>query len=526
MKRLLGYCLALLPWAAGTVLGHNDARAASSSTAILLSTIPTCAVSCTTKSFFDAGCSLDNVAPCVCTDVPLLKTMSACVQTSCKWEDQLVMSKLTQDLCRAFPHESRKSEIKRVATVFASIIFPIVGLRLLSRYVATNRLEFDDWITIATSLVVGATLGCVISTANLGFGNHFWDIDPSNAEGIAKLYYSIQMLYVVIIIMVKTAIVAFFARIFPRRKFQIAVYIVLAVLLCHGLLFVLLIMFECAPVAAIWDRTLERKCIDLNAVTLASAILSIIEDFVILAMPIPELRRLELTRKKKSAVILLFSLGSFTCITSMVRIRYLSIFVDPFDMTWERVDLVNWSVAEISSALLCGSLPALRPLFMKIPALLAMMRGERPHTDIREPLDTYRKDDHHEAQFQDKSHGLIGMSQLYLPNARVPDNWTKEDELYAMRRDVERQIVERQVGHHSDRVAPLTEPLRSHPIWMRRGSESTTTTATYSATRSPTIMSTSTYSNPKSPTALLRMNGYEPKNIRNGVNKNFTMSWL
>ncbi|EFQ31000.1 uncharacterized protein GLRG_06144 [Colletotrichum graminicola M1.001] len=426
--------------------------------------------------------------------------MSACVQTSCKWEDQLVMSKLTQDLCRAFPHESRKSEIKRVATVFASIIFPIVGLRLLSRYVATNRLEFDDWITIATSLVVGATLGCVISTANLGFGNHFWDIDPSNAEGIAKLYYSIQMLYVVIIIMVKTAIVAFFARIFPRRKFQIAVYIVLAVLLCHGLLFVLLIMFECAPVAAIWDRTLERKCIDLNAVTLASAILSIIEDFVILAMPIPELRRLELTRKKKSAYM--------------------------HHLNGERVDLVNWSVAEISSALLCGSLPALRPLFMKIPALLAMMRGERPHTDIREPLDTYRKDDHHEAQFQDKSHGLIGMSQLYLPNARVPDNWTKEDELYAMRRDVERQIVERQVGHHSDRVAPLTEPLRSHPIWMRRGSESTTTTATYSATRSPTIMSTSTYSNPKSPTALLRMNGYEPKNIRNGVNKNFTMSWL
>ncbi|KAK1594250.1 uncharacterized protein LY79DRAFT_589400 [Colletotrichum navitas] len=425
--------------------------------------------------------------------------MSACVQTSCIWKDQLVMSNLTQTLCRAFPHESRKSEIKLVATVFASITFPIVGLRLLSRWVATSRLEFDDWITIATSLVVGATLGCVISTANLGFGNHFWDINPSHAEGIAKLYYVIQMLYVVILIMVKTAIVAFFARIFPRRKFQIAVYVVLAVLVCHGLMFVLLIMFECAPVAAIWDRTLDRKCININAVTLASAILSIIEDFVILVMPIPELRRLKLTRKKKTAYM--------------------------HHLNGERVNLVNWSVAEISSALLCGSLPALRPLFMKIPAFLAMMRGKRPDTDVKEPLDTYRNNINHQIRFQNKSHGLISMTQLYLPNARVPDEWMKEDEIYAMRRDVEREIVERQVGHYSDRVAPPAEPLRSHPAWTRRGSQSTTTTATYSDARSPTIMSTSTYSNPKSPTSLLRMNGYEPRNMRNGVNRNFTKSW-
>ncbi|KAK2041521.1 integral membrane protein [Colletotrichum somersetense] len=427
--------------------------------------------------------------------------MSACVQTSCRWEDQLTMSKLTQDLCRAFPHESRKSEIKQVATVFASVTFPIVGLRLLSRWVATSRLEFDDWITIATSLVVGATLGCVIETADLGFGNHFWDIDPSHAEGIAKLYYSIQMLYVVIIILVKAAIVAFFARIFPRRKFQIAVYIVLAVLITHGLLFVLLIMFECTPVAAIWDRTLERKCIDINAVTLASAILSIIEDFVILAMPISELKRLQLTRKKKTAYM--------------------------YHLNGERVDLVNWSVAEISCALLCGSLPALRPLFMKIPELFAIVRGKGRDSDIKEPLETYRKDNNQIFIQNDKSHGLISMTQLYLPNARVPDEWIKEDELYAMRRDVERQIVERQVGHYSNRVSPVTEPLRSHPTWKRRDSESTTTTGTYSNPRSPTAMSSSTYSSPKSPTPLLRVKEYESssRSVRNYVNTNFPRTW-
>ncbi|KAK1995773.1 integral membrane protein [Colletotrichum falcatum] len=428
--------------------------------------------------------------------------MSACVQTSCKYEDQLVMSKLTQELCRSFPQESRKSEIKLVATVFASITFPIVGLRLLSRWIATNRLEFDDWITIVTSLIVGATLGCVISTANLGFGNHFWDIDPNNAEPIAKLYYSIQMLYIVILILVKSAIVAFFARIFPARRFRIAVYVVFAVLVCHGLLFVLLTMFECTPVAAVWDRRLDRKCIDINAVTLASAIVSIIEDFVILAMPIPELRKLQLTRKKKTAYL--------------------------HHLNGERVDLVNWSVAEISSALLCGSLPALRPLFKKIPDLIAMAQGRRLDTEIKEPLETYRKGSNQVCFQNDRSHGLISMTQLYLPNARVPDAWMDEDTLYAMKRDAERKIVERKVGHYSDRVtSPLMEPLRSHPPWKRRDSESTTTTATYSNPRSSTPMSASTFASPKSPTRLLRVREDEPSSgkTRNDVKGSFARTW-
>ncbi|OHX00889.1 integral membrane protein [Colletotrichum incanum] len=118
------------------------------------------------------------------------------------------------------------------------------------------------------------------------------------------------MLYVAIIILAKLAIVAFFARIFSDRKFQIACQIVCTVLACHGLIFIFLIMFECSPVASIWDRTLDRKCIDLNAATLASAILSIVEDFAILAMPIQQLKKLQLTRKKKMAVGLMFSLGS------------------------------------------------------------------------------------------------------------------------------------------------------------------------------------------------------------------------
>ncbi|KAJ0363917.1 hypothetical protein COL26b_012734 [Colletotrichum chrysophilum] len=176
-------------------------------------------------------------------------------------------------------------------------------------------------------------MGCVIASAKLGFGLHYWNVNPANAQRIIQLYYAVQMLYIIVLILAKVSIVALFARVFPSRKFQLVNRLVFVFLVGHGLVFTFVIMFECTPIAGIWDRTLIRKCVDLNAVALASAILSIVEDIVILAMPIQQLSQLQLGSKKKLAVIFMFSLGSFACITSIVRLRWLVLFADSYDTT-------------------------------------------------------------------------------------------------------------------------------------------------------------------------------------------------
>lgn len=56
---------------------------------VVIVTDPDQQVSCVTRSFLASGCSLDALAPCVCTNVSLLKELSGCVQSSCKWQDQL-----------------------------------------------------------------------------------------------------------------------------------------------------------------------------------------------------------------------------------------------------------------------------------------------------------------------------------------------------------------------------------------------------------------------------------------------------
>ncbi|KAK2036520.1 hypothetical protein LZ31DRAFT_615374 [Colletotrichum somersetense] len=376
MNSFLRWSLGLLPLLAGAVLAQNSVDVTTSPIA-LLSQIPQCSVSCVTSTFLDSGCSLDAVAPCICTNVTLLQQMSQCIQSSCTFQDQLKLSSSTGGFCRPYPHASRSWELKLVVAVLSVLTFPIVGLRLITRWMVAGRLELDDWITLV------ATVGQL--PANLGFGLHFWNIDVANAQHLMQLSYATQMLYVIVLIMVKLSIVALFGRLFPDHRFQMLNKSVMAFLICHGLVFFLVIMFQCTPIAGVWNPTIAQKCVDIQNVALASAILSIIEDFFILGMPIQQLRNLQLGKKKKLAVCFMLSLGSFACITSIVRLQALVILAKSYDITWDNVDAVKWSITEISCALMCGSLPALRPVFKKIPGLFSTLRGSRTTVEIKEP---------------------------------------------------------------------------------------------------------------------------------------------
>ncbi|KAK1975009.1 hypothetical protein LZ30DRAFT_606732 [Colletotrichum cereale] len=332
----------------------------------LVSLIPQCSIPCLTNLFLNSGCALDAIAPCFCTNITLLHDVSECVQTSCGYQDQLKLSSVTGGLCDPYPHPSRIPEIKMVVALLAVVTFPIVGLRLISRWIVASRLALDDWMTLVTAVAT-----------NLGFGLHYWNINPTNAERIIKLFWSVQMLYVTVLILAKLTIVALFGRLFPDPRFQFFNKMVIAFLICHGVVFLLIIMFQCTPIAGVWNHFVAGTCLDIQAVALASAILSIVEDFVILGIPIHQLRNLQLGLKKKIAVCFMLSLGSFACITSILRLRWLVVLAQSHDITWTNVDVVAWTIAEVSCALMCGSLPSLRPVFMKIPGILTTLRGSR-----------------------------------------------------------------------------------------------------------------------------------------------------
>ncbi|KFY91841.1 hypothetical protein V500_04440, partial [Pseudogymnoascus sp. VKM F-4518 (FW-2643)] len=96
----------------------------------------------------------------------------------------------------------------------------------------------------------------------------------------------------------------------------------------------------------------------------AAAGFSIFEDFIIMMLPVWELKDLSLNLRKKIALIFLFALGSFACIISMIRLKYIVAYGTSVDVTYGNVDVILWSVLEDYVAIICASLMCFRDVIL------------------------------------------------------------------------------------------------------------------------------------------------------------------
>jgi hypothetical protein len=71
-----------------------------------------------------------------------------------------------------------------------------------------------------------------------------------------------------------------------------------------------LTLFICSPREKIWNPYYEGgRCMNYNALVLASAVFNILSDLVILLLPVRAVCRLQITVRKKAAIVLLFATG-------------------------------------------------------------------------------------------------------------------------------------------------------------------------------------------------------------------------
>jgi hypothetical protein len=70
-------------------------------------------------------------------------------------------------------------------------------------------------------------------------------------------------------------------------------------------------VFSCHPVAFFWDRDVGRgTCLNVNKLAYANSAMSIIQDLLIIVIPLPVLVKLNIGRKKKIGVGFMFAIGS------------------------------------------------------------------------------------------------------------------------------------------------------------------------------------------------------------------------
>jgi hypothetical protein len=272
--------------------------------------------------------------------------------------------------------------------LYASIVFPIAWFSVLLRFAGkwvSSRLYWDDAMVAVAILLTAAPLGCVMHMAVNGFGEHLWNLEDGKLSTILRSCKSLSIIflvfanrcarsvyiswtsYVVVLCLIKISLVLFYLEIFQTRKFRITAYIFLVYLVANSLAMFGIALFTCTPIESFWNRDIKTgKCINLQAGAYFISASSLLQDIMLLVLPIMFISNLQMKRHRKVAVAIMFIVGTFGCVATLMRLPSLSTFKISIDPCWDYVPVTIWTIIELGVGFVCISLPSIRVLLVKI----------------------------------------------------------------------------------------------------------------------------------------------------------------
>ncbi|KAF2729161.1 hypothetical protein EJ04DRAFT_502843 [Polyplosphaeria fusca] len=263
-----------------------------------------------------------------------------------------------------------------VTSLFAALGTLFVALRLWTRFVVIRAPGWEDWVLITSWFFATATVITIGIQIPNGLGEHGKELDLKQVQMLLlNLYLSIIM-YCASLGLTKLAILMQYRRVFTSPRFQIVCWTVIAIIIAYTVATVTVAIFTCTPISTFWTNDSSGKCIDDFASWFSNAGINIATDIIIIALPMPVIRRLRLAKRQKWLLMGVFALGGVVCIISIVRLHSLFIISKSLDPTYDNSPAATFSVIEVNVALICACLPTLRPLLSEwIPGLQMSSRG-------------------------------------------------------------------------------------------------------------------------------------------------------
>jgi hypothetical protein len=197
---------------------------------------------------------------------------------------------------------------------------PIVVLRLLFKqfFSAQRRLNSEDWtIMVAVPLGLPSVALTIFGLTAHGLGKDIWGLKAVEVMDFGRYFYVIQILYIMLLALVKLTLTFFYLNIFTGRIIHRLLWATAAVHIAGAFAFVVGIIFQCTPISHQWekynysnDRSVPGSCIDINAAGWANGAISVVSDLWLLAIPLSQIHKLRLHWKKRLGAALMFMTGA------------------------------------------------------------------------------------------------------------------------------------------------------------------------------------------------------------------------
>ncbi|USW55954.1 hypothetical protein Slin15195_G092730 [Septoria linicola] len=350
-----------------------------------------------------------------------------------------------------------KSTIVAVTVVMPTLASLVTSMRIYARLAISKNAGQDDAFIVAAVLFSWGSTACMIAQTQTGLGDHIYELSPHNVKLNLEAYWAMIIIYNLSLFCTKFSIMFQYLRIFPQRSIRLATYILMGIVLAYAIWRFFSAVFTCNPPAAFWDHSITHKtCQDRLALSLASTTLNMITDILIAALPLPFLRKLQLPRRQKWALMAVFALAGLVVIVSILRLPSLYHLMSSKDITWESPLAYIFSAIEINVAIICSCLPTLRCLF---PKLLKAASGssERRHS-FSKPHDTLRSEGWTPVEGEAKFKGRLVSTHTHVssPSAafkmhKTKRSWTgRHDTLFDSSDEIELGTRGAEPAHSSD----------------------------------------------------------------------------
>ncbi|KAF3762720.1 hypothetical protein M406DRAFT_323664 [Cryphonectria parasitica EP155] len=255
--------------------------------------------------------------------------------------------------------------------VFGTVVF---FLRYVAHRVADSPVFLEDWLMIPSYiLMMGLCIDLLLCASHGDAGRHeAWILlnEPTAFVRFAQTLFAMEILYSMAIAIMKTSILLLYRRIFGvERWFRHFTWGLIVYVWLWALSETIVAIVQCTPVAYQWDKTLNGVCIDQLATYRFIPLPNVLHDVVLLALPTPMIWALQkVSRAQKIALTVVFLIGSFGCIASIIRAYYMFMLTSNSDQTWQVNNLI-WTVAEPGSIFICACVPVLWPMVRRIFSL-------------------------------------------------------------------------------------------------------------------------------------------------------------
>ncbi|KJZ68931.1 hypothetical protein HIM_11674 [Hirsutella minnesotensis 3608] len=333
---------------------------------------PECALPCRQIALRETKCPPRDLQ-CICKDPDFAKAMAECVTSRCTIKESLIVKNASSIACGE-PIRDYARGFVPLNDAFVILASLFVIQRFAFKIWTKMTLGTDDWMTLAALVLSlpSAVFNSHVLAPN-GMGRDAWTLSFDQITTFIRFFSIEEILYFLDIAVSKLALLFFYLRIFSSTSVRRILLASIVFVGLFGVAFVIVAILQCQPVSYAWDKwngEHQGHCLNIGAMVKSHAIISIALDFWMLAIPLRQLRHVRIDWQHKVGVALMFSVGTFVTIVSILRFRATNFTSHTTNPTRDFFEIGLWSMIEINVGIMCVCLPSLRLLLARLFPLL------------------------------------------------------------------------------------------------------------------------------------------------------------